>query len=515
MYVYKRNKTAGKTLAFVRGAWSTGVAVALLTALLSTGDVSAQSANSDLEVSCTVDNDAVPRTVSCDLRHLQALPPDEIRITANGETLAGGVFEPFSAQDGKSAWLYLIDTSNPRRAATVESNVDFVQSQLSRISEDRLIGVATFASEMSTILPITDLHTDIEARLGQIEADGVATEFFSNALRAVQMLADVDADRKALVIMSDGKAEDTAFSLNDVTQAANEAGIKIIGLGFAESATETPALQPLERLALETGGTFAETVAGTPLPSQFSSNLVRYLENGGTITVPMAGYSGDVAVGVEVSLSGGGTVSALQTVAVAEELAAEDPSGESDTFAGSVYRMLDAILPGAAQWANANSALAIALLLLPVLLIAAALWYFIAGRKRPDDEFADEFLETESTTVFGDLEDGSETLTRAVSTGGFGTYGFLEVIGNEEERFAIDSHSISIGRHSDNDFRLGNDAVHRHHAHLNVSSGGVVTIHDLSTVNGVVVNGQRVDKANLANGDMIELGEVRIRYSAA
>lgn len=38
---------------------------------------------------------------------------------------------------------------------------------------------------------------------------------------------------------------------------------------------------------------------------------------------------------------------------------------------------------------------------------------------------------------------------------------------------------------------------------------------DLDTVNGVVVNGKKVKSCKLTDGDVIELGEVRMRFKVA
>jgi FHA domain len=87
-------------------------------------------------------------------------------------------------------------------------------------------------------------------------------------------------------------------------------------------------------------------------------------------------------------------------------------------------------------------------------------------------------------------------------------------IGADADVHRIDSSMIRIGRHEENDIRLVSQTVHRYHAVLHRTSEQKFVITDLSGPqgNGVVVNAERVDQAALAAGDLIELGDVRLRF---
>ncbi|UYO51044.1 FHA domain-containing protein [Rhodopseudomonas palustris] len=72
-----------------------------------------------------------------------------------------------------------------------------------------------------------------------------------------------------------------------------------------------------------------------------------------------------------------------------------------------------------------------------------------------------------------------------------------------------------IGRNRDNDLVLSNSSVHRSHAVLSRDPAGRFTIVDLDTANGVKVNGAPIKSNELNDGDVVELGEVRMRFRAA
>jgi uncharacterized RDD family membrane protein YckC len=84
---------------------------------------------------------------------------------------------------------------------------------------------------------------------------------------------------------------------------------------------------------------------------------------------------------------------------------------------------------------------------------------------------------------------------------------YLEVAGR---RVALAGGDFVIGRERDCDLPLGDGTVSRHHAAVGVE-GGRVTVRDLGSSNGTFVNGRRLRaEAELAAGDRLRLGRVRL-----
>ena len=490
--------------------------------------VSAAAETADeLLLDCSQKVEAESNLLTCNFRSKIPAQPEELSITINGNIADSTRFTPFLSGDKRSAWLYLIDKSNPARAATVARNVDIARTQLRNSSLRRLIGVATFASNLELVLEPAAAHDNPDTRLDAIEADGMATEYFSNALAAVKILQNVQADRKALVIMSDGKAEDTAYQREDVVQAAKEAGVTIFGLGFAEKEADTPFLQKVRRLAEETDGQFISVVGSEPISSRFLTDLTRNIENGGAIEVDLpADISGPTDVKLNVKAADGAVLVGGQTIDLSPVLPPEQPpvqeTPEAMPLIGQIYSGLS---EGMGRWATDNPLPAwLALLLLPALVIGA---FVLVGRNNKPDERPDTTPDQpvdEPTTGLlpiepaqpdqdqdQDQEEDGPTRMVTIETEPV-SFGYFEVVGNEDKRYDITLKSMSIGRHSDNDMQLTNDSVHRHHAHFFISPDGEATIKDLDTTNGIYLNGERVSSATLTSGAMVELGEVRLRY---
>lgn len=478
---------------------------------------SSPSLAAELNAKCleAFEGDAV--FAECEFRMSAPKTLEVLTLFADGKPLENSVFTNFAAGNQKSAWLFLIDRSNPKRAKTVKRNVELVSEQMRRASDKRLIGVATFASDLKIVLPPDSFHSNLKDKMSSITADGFATEFYSNALEGIQILERVKADRKALVILSDGKAEDTAYSRSDVVKKATEAGVIVFGLGFAETANDTPSLQGLRRLAEDTGGMSAFVVGNQNFEPGFLEGLTNHVENGGTVRAPVKDIAKSSEIRLEVAIAGGETYFHSETVEFTK--GGKDPLDDEVKdmpLIGKLYGVFGKGKGSLAEWAVANSTLA---WLIPAILIALVLGFFgfFATRNSTDDglespdggESWNLNVEPSTQVLSPESPDGG---TRVVSGHSVNSIGYFEVVGSEEVRYEINGQSASIGRHSDNDIRLINDSVHRYHADVHVAPDGQAALSDRHTKNGVLVNGERITKVTLSTGDLVELGEVRLRF---
>ena len=73
---------------------------------------------------------------------------------------------------------------------------------------------------------------------------------------------------------------------------------------------------------------------------------------------------------------------------------------------------------------------------------------------------------------------------------------------------------VLIGRHTDTDLRLAYPQVSRRHCRLMFEDGGW-RVFDLDSLNGVYVNGERVDDAALCEGDEVRVGEATLLVTRA
>jgi len=83
-------------------------------------------------------------------------------------------------------------------------------------------------------------------------------------------------------------------------------------------------------------------------------------------------------------------------------------------------------------------------------------------------------------------------------------------------RHPLSPPGVVIGRGSEAELRINDPGISRRHAQLSVSEGTgpgastEVTVHDLGSTNGVILNGQRVNDGNVRDGSHIQLGNTVI-----
>jgi hypothetical protein len=87
----------------------------------------------------------------------------------------------------------------------------------------------------------------------------------------------------------------------------------------------------------------------------------------------------------------------------------------------------------------------------------------------------------------------------------------LTIAGRAHE---VTAPSVVLGRSREADVRVGDVNVSRRHAELR-QEGATYWIVDLGSTNGVEVNGKRVDRARLRDGDRITIGATEVVFGRA
>jgi pSer/pThr/pTyr-binding forkhead associated (FHA) protein/tetratricopeptide (TPR) repeat protein len=84
---------------------------------------------------------------------------------------------------------------------------------------------------------------------------------------------------------------------------------------------------------------------------------------------------------------------------------------------------------------------------------------------------------------------------------------------NIGEEYSLDKNIITLGRGADNDIVIKDVSVSRRHAEISRDMGQIV-IRDLGSGNGVILNDERITEHELSSGDVIKLGNTKIRFVA-
>jgi pSer/pThr/pTyr-binding forkhead associated (FHA) protein len=85
--------------------------------------------------------------------------------------------------------------------------------------------------------------------------------------------------------------------------------------------------------------------------------------------------------------------------------------------------------------------------------------------------------------------------------------------GRAGETFPLESERISVGRAPECEVFLDDVTVSRKHAVITRRTDGF-TIEDEGSLNGTYVNRRRVETANLADGDEVQIGKYKLTFLA-
>ena len=79
-------------------------------------------------------------------------------------------------------------------------------------------------------------------------------------------------------------------------------------------------------------------------------------------------------------------------------------------------------------------------------------------------------------------------------------------------RYSLDTDLVQVGRHPDSDIFLDDITVSRRHAEV-VRNAANYQVNDVGSLNGTYVNRQRVDNAELRDGDELRIGKYRLIFA--
>ncbi len=84
---------------------------------------------------------------------------------------------------------------------------------------------------------------------------------------------------------------------------------------------------------------------------------------------------------------------------------------------------------------------------------------------------------------------------------------------NAGSTFAVDKDVITAGRHPDSDIFLDDITVSRRHAEVR-REGGRLVVADVGSLNGTYLNRERIEQADLSDGDTVQVGKFKLVFVA-
>ena len=437
--------------------------------------------------------------ISLNIRLADAMPVDRVTARINGTPVSLSSKTAYPSAQQTSAILFLIDTSDPARQQAVSQAANHIEQIIDAADTHVRFGLARFDTDLHLLSPLGSNSDQLINKARSLRAVGKTTELYRNTLVAIRALAKYPADRKFIFLLSDGLAEDRAYFHRDVAQSAIQNDISIYTLGYSGTVSRTVALQTLRRLSEDTGGQYISTQPGS---FQIDPVVLRkMLENMDSGIQLIANFKTAFEAGIggrqimDISIESAGT-SLLLSVPVklpgapripvtATSAAAQLSTGPSTS--SPEQPVIIRHIPRETAVADYST-----LLLLTISLLMLGLAVFLWLRLRTGQE---------TTPQPGDSKDKEP-------------YAWLERLdGDRHERYPINTTHVKIGRFRGNDIALHDPAVSRYHAEILFTDDGKFMVADVGSKNGILVNDKEVYESALHDNDILEIGDIRMRFT--
>ncbi len=456
---------------------------------------------------------------------LDNLATNAVTIEENGRRLSG-TLAPGNPHG--VAYAIVLDTSGSM-APRLEAIKPALKDLVSRLTSRDMAALITFNDDATIVQPLTADSSTIESSIDKVRTGGHTTELYYAVSKASEVLAAPGVPaRRVMVVISDGKDEGTAYTLDDVIKKSTAAGANIAAIGIAGG--DSRYLKTLQRMADLTNGTYIQIDPGQPW--QEKTRLVKKFVDSRYHFAWRSALAADGKahkVTLDVNL-GDGTV-------LTKELTITLPKPHPTPVVPE---------PGLPLWqlvAGIGAGL-MALALIWVLLVRRA-------RSRRKGELAEvekkvdaereakEQLKADVERGLGDLREKLATLEQKAPVlgatppaaakkrtvyspgnppaGGAHSYAraTLHVLDGQLEGSKLPLLDVTtIGRDDDNNIVLEEQRVSLHHARVS-KANGTYWLEDLGSTNGTYVGEQRLSaRTALNNGETIRIGSVSMQFVA-
>jgi hypothetical protein len=440
--------------------------------------------------------------------------------------------------DANCAWLVVIDNSNPARKKTVDACVREVRHFVSKLPAADTVMIATLARDFTIAATFETKAAERDAALSAIKTDGessLATLLYQNLRQAIsEHLEKRKETRKAVVLLTDGKDETPggqgAISIrrDELIKKAKELGVIVHTIGFAELASEANWFADLKEVSHETEGLHvAAEVSTRQLAPETWPTLQEVTRGGGTAVLDVSGLEKPMPIKLDLQTATGKRASlVIPEDEVAKALPVQAPSPQDPTSTTPGQTAGETKAP-AAEDGEKGSVKADSAAVPEKKMMATWIWWALGGsaalllmvilisvsrRRAAEEERRIEELRTaEKARVLEEMlvDQQSDPGTVRVTPAPFA---YLEMCDADQTRHSVTMTNFRIGRGQHNDLVLRNDSVSGNHCTLTRNRQGEWVLTDLKSGNGLIVNGSQVKEAVLRQGDLIELGDLKMRF---
>lgn len=361
-----------------------------------------------------------------------------------------GSRQVLSATDDRSTIIYfLIDSSIPMKSAFERGIKGLLKVNMPNFEKKyEQIIISTFDKNLKHIYN-SKTDSNFLKRLNTIKITGQTTELWRNTMDTLKEIKEIDNQRKILVLVSDGDAEDTpAYTSAEVISFAKENNIRIASLAYRDKDT---LVQNLRKVSDETyGKVWIADKRSHQLPKDFFDNFYLFINSHFVVDIPKSllipTLSGEQEIQINIA-------------------------GQDINESVNVTLKTKKVIPTKTFWEEYKLYILIAAAVILVLLLVWAL-------KPKKEEIIEEEIVEEDTIIAEPFVPEPTPVA------------FLESMGGTKHK--IFKFPSTIGKKEGNDVIIDGQYISRNHAVIDLKDG-MFYITDTNSANGTSVNGKKVE----------------------
>ena len=187
---------------------------------------------------------------------LASIQSGELSLLEDGTpTVQAQSFKPFSATGQGMAVVLALDVSGSMKGRPLEEMKKALASFVKSMGPNDRLALISFADDIRVEVPFEAPQSDLLARIAAIQTRGTITELYKGLFKCLSLFETAGLPiRKRVVILTDGKDEGAAYTLEDALNRARERGVPVDSVGVTR--INPKYLSICERLSDLTGGRY-------------------------------------------------------------------------------------------------------------------------------------------------------------------------------------------------------------------------------------------------------------------
>jgi Mg-chelatase subunit ChlD len=450
---------------------------------------------------------------------IEGLKKEDFLVQTSEQVTSTQRLTPFSDTQEGTDLVLILDTSGTMKGIPLEDAKSAIAELLQYATSDDRFTIITFNNDAHLTAELGIDRQSLTYLVEEIEVAGTQSVLFKAVVRGIRYLQDKGrVGRRAVMVVSDGHDESSgAYTLDDCIREARMGDIPVFSLGFSKG--QEIYLENLEKMAERTGGRYAYAATSGELSRLYQDMYERLRKQYILICQAPQNLQERQQYPLRISLRHRGQLTTVSSVFTTPRIPIPpEPEKKSSSLSWLGGGILLSLAGGGGFW-----------------------WWSRkkkGGAKNPGKQKAkkegtqpargkDTASAQESTQEspqkpvekqdLASSPSGAETsLEKEIPKRRRGDTVLMQrpvlwaelvemVEAREGERFPLWGERVGIGTRPGNDIALKDQAISGNHVWL-IKSGGRVELEDRDSTNGTFVNGERVKKTDLRDGDRIRMG---------